>query len=106
MSDSTPMPNDPRIWLLNTGPASAGRVYRAVAGQPNWVLRWAFGTFLIVVMIPVMLLVLTAVAVGALVFLALSGFHFVAAKLRSVLPSRDGRENVRVIQHTDRHPPN
>lgn len=99
------MPNDARIWLLNTGPESAGRVYRAVAGQPNWVLRWAFGAFLIVVMIPLVLLVLTAVAVGALVFLALWGFHRTVAKLRSVLPSRDGRENVRVIQHRDGRPP-
>jgi len=81
----------------------AGLWYTRATNQPGWVIKTALGLALLVVVVPVVLLTLAAVLVGATCLLALS---LVAAVARAVAEffqpgtartRDDGRRNVRVI---------
>lgn len=81
-----------------------GTWYRRVEGRPGWVWKWAVGAALLVIVVPLILITLAAVAVGALVFLVLgavaSVLRLFSSSPRHILrpPSgNDGRENVRII---------
>jgi hypothetical protein len=92
----------------------AGRtvhVWRRVAAQPNWVLRAALMTFLIVLALPMLLLLLAAMLLSVLVFGSLALFHALGEGWRRLFGGRprdlahaEGRRNVRVIRH-DEHLP-
>ncbi len=73
--------------------------YRWAAAQPNWVLRVALLTFLLVVFLPLALLVGLAMIAGLIVLGGMALVLAAYAKLKSLLPSRHGRSsNVRVIR--------
>ena len=79
----------------------AGAVLRMVQSQPGWITRLAALVVLIVIGLPIFLLVMFALFAGGFVFAMLALFNGLALKIRSVLPRRDGRENVRVIQRAE-----
>ena len=79
-----------------------GQWYRRVEGRPGWVWKAAVTAALLVVVIPLVLISLAALLVGALVFIVLG---VIASILRLFQPTdrtpagppSDGRENVRII---------
>ena len=86
------------MWVFQSGASHAADAYRAVAAQPNWVVRAALLAFLIIVGIPFFLLLLFATFVGITIFAIGLLIHRVLTALRGVAPRHDGRENVRVIR--------
>lgn len=76
----------------------AARSYQWIASQPSWVMRLALLSFFIVVVLPIMLLVFIAVAAMVLVFGSLAAVNVLFNKLKNLLPTRDGRSNVKVIR--------
>jgi uncharacterized protein YfaT (DUF1175 family) len=92
--------NDPRIagW------------YQRVAGQPSWVWKFAAIAALAVLVVPVLMLVFSALAAFLLVFVALGVAHRLGVWLNglfekhsgSLRRSDDGRRNVRVVDPRDR----
>ena len=76
----------------------AAAALRLVQSQPGWITRLAALVMLIVIGLPIFLLVMLALFAGGFVFALLALFNGLALKIRSVLPRRDGRENVRIIR--------
>jgi hypothetical protein len=87
-----------------------GGYYRVVADRPSWVTRAAIFAVVLVVVVPLVLLTLAAVLVGAVVFTVLGAVAWVLHRIRlltGAVPrperrtpaSTEGdRENVRVIR--------
>ena len=73
-------------------------MWRAASAQPGWLGRAVLMTFILVIAIPIFLLVMLALIVASVVFAVLFCVNYVFMKARGILPKRDGRENVRVIQ--------
>ncbi|MDG2423396.1 MAG: hypothetical protein P8M22_05400 [Phycisphaerales bacterium] len=71
--------------------------FQAARGQPNWAVRIAVLTFLLVVGIPILLLLLVAGLAAAVVFMILSTINYVLVRLGGKQRD-DGRRNVRVIK--------
>jgi uncharacterized membrane protein HdeD (DUF308 family) len=71
--------------------------------QPGWVWRVALGVVAFIIVLPVILLVMLALATGVMVFGALALASMAARRVRDAfgLAKRDGRENVRVIVRRD-----
>ncbi len=61
-------------------------------------MRLVLLSFFIVVVLPIMLLVFIAVAAMILVFGSLAAVNVLFSKLKNLLPTRDGRSNVKVIR--------
>ncbi len=80
----------------------AARGYRWVVSQPGWITRVALLSFLVVVGLPVLLLLVLAVAASVLVFGGLALLNAGAVRLRGMLPRRGGRRNVRVVGRQER----
>ena len=80
------------------GAQRATAIWQTAASQPSWISRAVLVTFLLVIGIPIFLLVLLALLVATVVFALLWGANALMTKMRGVLPRRDGRQNVRVIQ--------
>ncbi len=76
----------------------AVRGYRWLTSQPSWVVRLALVVFILLVGLPLLLLAIVAVIAATIVFTALALINAGVAKLRGLLPKRDGRSNVRVIK--------
>ncbi|MEE8155443.1 MAG: hypothetical protein V3T53_10875 [Phycisphaerales bacterium] len=76
----------------------AVRGYRWLAAQPSWVVRLALVIFVLVIGLPLLLLAVVAVIAAIIVFTGLAIINAAGAKLRGLLPKRDGRSNVRVIR--------
>ncbi len=81
----------------------AGRLYARVRRQPGWVTRTAFIIAVLVVVVPILLLTLAAVAVGLACLLVLGLVaqigRFFANLFRGGLGREDdGRRNVRVVE--------
>ncbi len=82
---------------------------RVMGGQPSWVTRIALLCAGVIIAIPLLVLVLAALVVGAGVFVVLAGVAAGMTMIRSLLSSTpamhtsngmndDGRQNVRVIR--------
>ena len=86
----------------------AGIWYQRVQAQPSWVVKAAVTVAIMVVVVPLLLLTLAAVAVGLLTFLVLGAAAAVVGALRGVLSPGSGHDmkvsgdggriNVRVIR--------
>ena len=76
----------------------AVRGYRWLTSQPSWVIRLALVIFVLVVGLPLLLLAVVAVIAATIVFTGLALINAAGARLRGLLPKRDGRSNVRVIK--------
>ena len=81
----------------------AGAWVSRVSQQPGWVTKTAFAVTLFVVVVPIVLLTLAALAVGAVCLLVLGliarAAAFFSGLLSGTRPKRDdGRRNVRVIE--------
>ncbi len=84
------------------GSGRAAATYRFVRAQPGWVSRLAILAFLIVIGLPILFLVMLAIATAVVVFGMLALINALVVKARGVMTSRhDGRENVRVIRRAD-----
>lgn len=94
---------DPRgvAHVVTVGSEQARAAWRVAAAQPGWVRRLTLLAFLVVVGIPIALLFLLASFVALLTFGVLAGAHLLSTKVRALMPRRDGRENVRVIQRRE-----
>jgi len=87
-----------------------GGYYRVVADRPSWVTRAALMAVVLVVVVPLVLLTLAAVLVGAVVFTVLGALAWGLHRIRlltGAVPrttrqppqaSEPGRENVRIIR--------
>lgn len=71
--------------------------FKAAQGQPNWAVRAAIMTFLLLVALPILLLLFVAGLAAVAVFSILAGANWVLSRLKGNQPPRDGRRNVRVI---------
>ncbi|MCC6907313.1 MAG: hypothetical protein IT430_05170 [Phycisphaerales bacterium] len=78
------------------------QVHRRIAAQPNWVVRAALMTFVLIILLPIVLLVLIAFTLAILVFGVLGLVH----RLTGLFPGRrgplddrgnQGRRNVTVL---------
>jgi len=93
-----PMPGGPRIRFVNLGSDRMAQAFQAAQGQPNWVVRLAILTFLLIIGIPILLLLMAAGLAAALVFMVLSAINWVMVRLGGAKSKDDGRRNVRVIK--------
>lgn len=81
--------------------------YRRLQGRPPWIIKSAVLIALLVLVIPLVVMVMTALIVGFAVFAALTLAAGAAAFLRALVdrllngPAADGRRNVRVLDHPD-----
>jgi len=87
-----------------------GGYYRVVADRPSWVTRAAVIAVVLVVVVPLVLLTLAAVLVGAVVFTVLGAAAWLLHRIRlltGAVPQPDrsppastegDRENVRIIR--------
>lgn len=87
----------PRIRFVNLGGDRMAEAFQAARGQPNWAVRIAVLTFLLIVGIPILLLLLVAGLAAAVVFAILSTLNWIFSGFRSTKPTDDGRRNVRII---------
>ena len=76
----------------------AARGYHWLTSQPSWVVRLVLLIFMLVVGLPLLLLAIVAVIAATIVFTGLALINAGVARLRGLLPKRDGRSNVRVIK--------
>ncbi|MCC6681152.1 MAG: hypothetical protein IT445_09670 [Phycisphaeraceae bacterium] len=75
------------------------RWQRGIGGRPAWVTRAALTAGVLVIVVPLVLLTLAAVLVGALVFATLSAVAWLLGQFSGVGPrADDGRRNVRIIE--------
>jgi hypothetical protein len=92
-----------RITTFATGGARhAGVAWNAARRQPSWLMTVTATVFMLVVALPIILLFVLALVAATIVFAALWGVNRIAAAMRSVLPRRDGRRNVRVLPPGER----
>lgn len=92
------------VRIANTaqqGPRRAAGVYEYVARQPSWITRIALTAFLFVIALPILLLLMLAFLAAVMIFTILAIGNAALSALRGTLPRPDGRQNVRVIRHTD-----
>jgi len=88
--------------IVSAGHDRAAAAFRAVRAQPGWVRRLAALVALIVVGLPILALVLLA-AIVAVVVLAVRALRDALVRwVGGLLPRRDGRANVRVIERGER----
>ena len=73
------------------------QAFQVARGQPNWALRLAVLTFLLVVGVPILLLLMIAGLAGFLVFMVLSGVNWILNLFQGGKKPDDGRRNVKVI---------
>jgi predicted PurR-regulated permease PerM len=92
------------IYIAQRGSQHAGEAWQTVNRQPSWVVKAAALAFILVIGLPILFLVLLAMFVAVTLFFALAAVHKLIAGVRGVLPQRDGRKNVRVIQRADEGP--
>ena len=76
---------------------------RLAQGRPSWVIRLTLAAMVLTVVIPLAVLALTALFVGAVVFIVLSLVATIVNALGDVFGGsrarrHDGRDNVRVIE--------
>ena len=94
----------PQIRFTQFSTQGARRVsamWQNAAAQPNWVSRVALLTFILVIGVPIFLLVTLALIAASFVFAILIGVSYVLMKIRGLLPVRDGRKSVRVIERRE-----
>src|SRR5690606_29733470 len=86
--------------------------YRIVVGQPGWVTKIALACMALVIAVPLILLVLAAIFIGVVVFVALAIIAKLVQMMQALLAGTaagqpdasindmpdDGRRNVRVIR--------
>lgn len=88
-------------WHFSQDPRYV-RWSKQVNRQPSWVLKISIGFALIAVVLPVLILALTGLAVGFVVFLLASVVARVLGLFRTPAsdypPTNDPRQNVRVIE--------
>ena len=90
----------PRVRVVNFGqPMSAA--FKMAQGQPNWAVRAAVLTFLVLVGLPILLLLLVAGLAAAVVFSILASANWVLSRMKGSRPPHDGRRNVRVMEPKD-----
>jgi len=87
----------PRIRFVNLGGDRMAQAFQMAQGQPNWAVRLAVLTFLLVVGIPILLLLLIAGLAAFLVFMVLSGFNWFLNLFQGSSRQNQGRRNVKVI---------
>jgi hypothetical protein len=93
------------MWriIFSQHPLTAA-LYRRLQGRPPWIIKSAVLTALLVLVIPLVALVLTALIVGVTVFAVLMLAARANAWLRALVdrllhgPADDGRRNVRVVE--------
>jgi hypothetical protein len=94
----------PRITFTEFFSSTPGRSRRVVSwatGQPGWVARAAATVFVFAVFLVALLLLIPAMLLGGLVFVALSGWVAARrglARWRTRRGLSEGRRNVRVIR--------
>lgn len=87
----------PRIRFVNIGSDRMAQAFQVARGQPNWAVRLAVLTFLLVVGIPILLLLMAAGIAAFLVFMILSGLNWFLNLFKVRSKQDDGRRNVKVI---------
>ncbi len=87
----------PRIRFVNLGSDRMAQAFQMARGQPNWAVRLAVLTFLLVVGIPILLLLMTAGLAAFVVFMIISGFNWLLNLFQGGSKQDDGRRNVKVI---------
>jgi hypothetical protein len=80
------------------GSHRAGSAWRMVRSQPSWIHRWVATLFLLVLALPIVLIALLALFGAALLFIILVIVNTILRAFRNVMPRRDGRKNVKVIE--------
>ena len=90
--------NDPRQFnFINPGAQRMVGVLHQINRQPNWIMKAAPLTFLIVIGVPILILLLLAAVVAMVVFAVLTGCNFLLGRLGKGSTPDSGRQNVRVI---------
>ncbi len=92
-----------RIWIYtHRGRDQARQVFSTINRQPGWVTRAALYAFAAIIMVPIMLLVLFALATAVVVFVLLVAANTVIGTIRGLFSGGSGRSsNVRVIRYDD-----
>ncbi len=76
----------------------AQSAWTAINTQPSWIVKATLLAFILVIGVPILLLVFLALIAAAALFAILWAFNRVVSIFKGLLPQRDGRSNVRVIQ--------
>ncbi len=73
------------------------QAFQVARGQPNWAVRLAVLTFLLVVGIPILVLLMVAGLAAFLVFIVLLAINSFLNLFKGSSKRNDGRRNVRII---------
>ena len=89
-----------RVYIRNS--RTFGPIYERIERRPNWVARTALVAAALVVLVPLLVLFIAAIVVGAIVFLTLALIAAVLATVANLFNGLGlrpaGRKNVRVIE--------
>ncbi|MBH07124.1 MAG: hypothetical protein CMJ20_12470 [Phycisphaeraceae bacterium] len=99
-----------RVYVQNN--PTLGPMYAKIQSKPSWVWKIAIATVILIVVIPLGLLVVTAMLIGLMVFFLLGALATLLGSLKRIFRSedtsmfnqtpntdKDARINVRVIHH-------
>jgi len=84
--------------FAESGQQRAGAAWRVMQSQPHWVYRWVGTLFLLILALPILALALLALFGAVVLFVILVIVNTILRAFRAVLPRRDGRKNVKVIE--------
>lgn len=90
--------SDPRQFrFINPGAEQMAGMFQRVNRQPNWIMKAAAITFLIVIGVPILILLLIAAVAATVVFAVLTGCNLLLGRSGRTPAPDSGRRNVRVI---------